>query len=361
MGLASLGCEVHVLTAKQGSELEAKRIDAFLRSKGVLVDRIEAHFGSGNLQLEGAVQSAINLVNRYGVDLIHAHHFGAIYLGSVLKSSLEIPLVVSSHKTPLRDWVAGLVKRDALYAMMQHTTNLGAEAWIAYSKAFETELRNLNPKVNIVQIYPGVGMSGKDDTSMSSHDEVVLVPSRLDKRKGLERVIDAVSDFNRSSRTKLTILFTGTPATAKEEKYHERLRRTASEQEVQVEFRHFKFLELRSAFRGRFACVLPSDREGLGLVVLESMSQGTPVITAETNGTNEIVIDERNGLTFSLSVEGDLANRLKTLATNPGVRKTVVKGGYETISKYFDNGTAAKQHITTYTKVISDFQKTLEM
>lgn len=56
--------------------------------------------------------------------------------------------------------------------------------------------------------------------------------------------------------------------------------------------------ELASAFASADAFVFPSTTETLGLVILEAMASGLPVVAAESGPTKEQVTDRRNGLLY---------------------------------------------------------------
>ena len=59
-----------------------------------------------------------------------------------------------------------------------------------------------------------------------------------------------------------------------------------------VEFRSYvPYAELPALYRGALALVYPSLCEGFGLPVLEAMACGTPVITSEGSGTEEVAGD----------------------------------------------------------------------
>jgi glycosyltransferase involved in cell wall biosynthesis len=53
---------------------------------------------------------------------------------------------------------------------------------------------------------------------------------------------------------------------------------------------------LADAYRGARATVLPSEYEAFGLVLLESMAQGTPVIASRVGGIPEVVEDGKGGV-----------------------------------------------------------------
>jgi glycosyltransferase involved in cell wall biosynthesis len=54
--------------------------------------------------------------------------------------------------------------------------------------------------------------------------------------------------------------------------------------------------ELRELYRNADVFVLPSEREGLPLVLLEAMAMGLPVVATEVPGIREVVIHGQNGL-----------------------------------------------------------------
>src|SRR5699024_3013943 len=56
--------------------------------------------------------------------------------------------------------------------------------------------------------------------------------------------------------------------------------------------------ELSKAFASGDAFIFPSVSETLGLVILESMASGLPVIAAKSGPTNEQVTDRVNGMLF---------------------------------------------------------------
>ena len=56
--------------------------------------------------------------------------------------------------------------------------------------------------------------------------------------------------------------------------------------------------------------ILPSDSETFGMVTIESMALGIPVLGSRAGGTNELVDNLKNGLLFDTKNSTDLAQKL---------------------------------------------------
>lgn len=82
--------------------------------------------------------------------------------------------------------------------------------------------------------------------------------------------------------------------------------------------------------RGCSALALPSATEGLGLVVVEAMSQGLPVVGTRVGGIPELVRDGESGLLVGVHRPDELAAALLRLAGDPALRLRLAAGALET-------------------------------
>ncbi|MBX2893823.1 MAG: glycosyltransferase family 4 protein [Cyclobacteriaceae bacterium] len=76
--------------------------------------------------------------------------------------------------------------------------------------------------------------------------------------------------------------------------------------------------------------ILASVSDGFGLVLLEAMAMGTPVIATRFGGITDVVKHDVNGLLFN---DGDcetLARHIDMLISNPSLRQRLVEQGYKT-------------------------------
>jgi len=73
---------------------------------------------------------------------------------------------------------------------------------------------------------------------------------------------------------------------------------------------------IAAAYREARLTVLPSEYEAFGLVLLESLAQGTPVVASRVGGIPEVVEDGRAGLLVPPGSVADLAAALRTLGSD---------------------------------------------
>jgi glycogen(starch) synthase len=92
--------------------------------------------------------------------------------------------------------------------------------------------------------------------------------------------------------------------------------------------------DLRAMYADADCLVFPSRwREPLGLVPLEAMACGTPVVATGRGGSAEFCIDGVTCLRFAANDADELAACVQRLATDPDLRATLVRGGLATVEE----------------------------
>ena len=86
---------------------------------------------------------------------------------------------------------------------------------------------------------------------------------------------------------------------------------------------YLKGQELASAYASADAFIFPSSTETLGLVLLEAMAAGTPVVAARSGGIPDIVTDGVNGYLFDPTDEAGALAATQRLFANPEERETM--------------------------------------
>ncbi len=81
--------------------------------------------------------------------------------------------------------------------------------------------------------------------------------------------------------------------------------------------------------------ILASITDGFGLVLLESMAMGCPVIATNFGGIKDVVQHGYNGLLFENENIGQLAAHIKQLLADDGLRQQLIKNGLTTAHDTF--------------------------
>jgi glycogen synthase len=173
-------------------------------------------------------------------------------------------------------------------------------------------------------VYCGIDRTDFPPTPLRSRewDGQLLYVGRVDDRKGIETLIRALALLPPASSLK--IVGRGS------DDYIESLRALAETCDVgtRVRFGVVDRSELRQTYASADVCVFPSEwDEPFGLVPLEAMACGTPVIATGTGGSAEFLHDGGNCLRFSPGDAAALADAVRRLAETPALRARLVAGG----------------------------------
>lgn len=263
-------------------------------------------------------------------------------VGDVLARHAGIPNILSVHggdlydpsksMSPHRHWILrrlirGLLQR-ADYVVGQ-SRNTNANVGRFYTKAVEPVLIPLGIERPVFQA------QSRADHGLGDDDVLLVTVGRLVARKGLGQLLDILADKRGSSeksgpRMKLLVIGTGPEEAG--------LRAKAAESGIaeQVHFlgalsdqEKFDVLGMSDLY------VSSSQHEGFGLVFLEGMAAGLPVVCYDHGGQTDFLEDGETGYLVSLNDREKLAQRIEELVNDAALRQKIGDTNRQRVERYF--------------------------
>jgi len=279
------------------------------------------------------------LLKKIDPDVVHIHHaFTPISLAFTLTSTLnDYPTVLTNHSAYLYDYNA-LLKALGYVAFPVRRVLKRVDKIIAVSDVAAKFIKSFVPSVPIEVIPNGVDVkkfnprgSKKLRRSLNS-DFIILYVGRLVYRKGVHYLIDSMA-FITNEHPKSALVIVGDGPL----KRH--LKERASELGLD---KLVLFLgkvtddELPDVYRSSDVLVMPSlYGESQGIVALEGMASGLPVIASPVGGLREVITDRVTGLLLESISPRSIANTVLMLHSNPLLSKKISKKAREIVEKKY--------------------------
>jgi glycosyltransferase involved in cell wall biosynthesis len=384
--LARQGHEVHALVGSMHGEPEEREID------GVYVHRrdwmnpeiMRERKKEKNIpvdhdwpELQNQVKMAYrDFIDEYDIDLVHAHNFHhflpeyGLALTEIRRED-DVPTFLTIHEMWGEFLCKDLLNRtewDGIIAVGQHVYG-DVIAQVPDIENLAVVLHGVNtemfrPNVDGNALKRELGLEGK---------LVILHPARLLPWKGVHTTVDAFSQLaGRFSDVALVITDTREILDWAHELrgYRQEIFSMVEENGLsdRVVMRSFDFFkELPQAYAMSDIVLYPtSGEEPFGLVPLESMASGKPVIVTRSGGLIESVIDGVTGFLIPKEDDRLLASRLMTLLKYPDLAEKMGAAGRRHVEKYFSRQRMATEVADLYRDALADrgrhpaFEETLE-
>lgn len=300
-------------------------------------------------------------LNEY--DVVHGTLMPASTIALSPNLGLETPIVVTSHGTSLGEMKSHTpeIPSDYLLRYFFHPMNFvmdriagqSANHIIAISSHTKRQLKNVyrfNPlKLSLIPHGVDVGRfypRNKVHPAVSSEKTSVLFVGRLASRKGVSRAIESMANL-RDYNIELLIAGSG--------RHEDRLKRLASNLKVTESVKFLGFVpddELPLLYSTADIFLFPSRYEGFGLVFLEAMACGTPVIGTPVGGIPDVVDDGVNGFVVSHDV-GDISAKIEHCHLNPDLLSKISENASQKAKK-MDWLQVAEQVERVYEEVTED-------
>lgn len=317
-------------------------------------------------------------------DIIHCHTWYTHFAGCLLKELLGAPLVLTTHSLePHRPWKEeqlGTAYRASTWLECNAFTQ--AEAVIAVSRAMKTDVQQLYgvPPERIRVIHNGID----PDCFRPCFDEGMLVSlgidpvkpfilfvGRITRQKGLIHFVNALPYLRKGTQV---VLCAGAPDTeALEAEIREKVNRIRSHHDLGIvwipEIVPLDRLVVLYSHAALFVC--PSVYEPFGIVNLEAMACGTPVVASAVGGIGEAVTHEETGILvpFDCSGEGDLEPRdpagfsrhlaaaINELLDSPARLQTMGAAARRRVEEHFSWRSIAAKTLDFYQEVTERYQR----
>lgn len=178
-------------------------------------------------------------------------------------------------------------------------------------------------------VHPGIDATYLEPLPERPWGGRLLYVGRIDRGKGIDTAVAALGQL---PQARLDIYGTGDAAYGAE--LAAQARRTGVGDRVRIgPFRHGE--ALRAAYADADAVVFPVRvQEPWGLVPLEAMGLGRPVIATAGGGTGEFARHEDNALVIAPDDPGGLADAVRRLEAEPQLRRALVAGGRATARRH---------------------------
>lgn len=259
-------------------------------------------------------------------DIIHAHW---VIPQGIVQSFFKRPYILTGHGGDIMSMNVGPLKALKKKAF-EHATKV-----VVVSKQLANKVREISPdtKVDVISMGCDTTLFSKAHRQANyfkqNDKKVILFAGRLEEVKGVEYLIDAMEHVDEK------LIIVGRGSREKELKYR------AEKFGNRIEFLGSKtHEELKTIYASADVFVMPSvttqsgAKEGFGLVMLEAMASGLPVVAFESGGIPQLIKDKENGLLCKEKDVETLAANINKVLYDEEVRNDLIQNGNVTVKAY---------------------------
>ena len=276
-------------------------------------------------------------------DLVHSHYWLSGWVGQALKVRWNVPHVIMFH-------TLGEVKNRAHFSEHEPDYRIAGERLVAQGAdriicASEGERRALIEFYGVsperaVQVPCGVDMDHfrpmpraavRRELGLSQDEPLVLYVGRIEPLKGIDILLRAAAE----TEGRFRLLVVG--GDGKEARRKAELRQLADELGIagRVVFRDaVPHEQLPLYYNAADICVVPSYYESFGLVAVEAMACGVPVVASRVGGLLETVRHGETGYLVSWRCPEPFAERLELLLDNEPLRRSLGRMARSAVERF---------------------------
>jgi D-inositol-3-phosphate glycosyltransferase len=285
----------------------------FAQTKSIHYDLVHTHYWMSGI-------AGLELKERWGTPVVHMYHTLGVMKNRVAQSPGEVEgdYRVRGERRILKEADRVVAATPAELAQLQWLYQANTERIVV-----------IPPGVDVSRFYPIPDDEAKEFVGIPSEHRMVLFVGRIEPLKGLDVLIEAMGRFCQHShieQKKLDLAIIGGEPEVSPEVMTVEMARLKELREKYGVKDMVTFLGKRAQdtlpyyYSAAETVVVPSHYESFGMVALEAMACGTPVVASQVGGLAFLVKDGITGYTVPVGDPEALCCRLKSLMSDPDLR-----------------------------------------
>ena len=328
------------------------KIDIFTREHLDVVNRVEtigpnvrvihlragepdAHLGDLYALLPDFLEQLNDFREEEGLeyDVVHSHYWLSAWVGRELSQAINVPHVVTFH-------TLSLIKMQSRAGEIEQTERPVVEAEVMATAgriiAFSSHERDAMVRLygadaRKVSLVPcGVDLEvfrPLDHKSVRSRlglngEKILLYVGRVEPIKGLDLLVETAAQMDFSEGVRMMVV----GADVNGDREMDRVKQLAKERDLEdkIDFvGQVDHDDLPLYYNAADVCVVPSYYESFGLVALESMACGTPVVATRVGGLSTIIHHGHTGYLKSWRCPEAFANSVEMIISSDGLQQSM--------------------------------------
>lgn len=340
--------KVFVWESKNFTEEDRKVCETFPAIKVVKEVRGKAGIAPESITLK---------VKRFSPDLIHNHSQYLMGLHAIAVSKiLKIPLINHYHMylekiTPYLPYILQKTKKLTSYSIESYTKLFfdSGDLVVTPTQVMKNYLKKIGVNKTIKVVPFGIDFNKFGALEIKKDETFTfLYVGRLNKEKNVNLLVESFNKFAKDKNVKLKIIGDG----PEKKNIKEFIKEKKLENKVKIlgwKKREVLPLEYSSAH----CFITLSDSETFGIVILEAMACGLPIIGANEAAIPELVENGTNGFLVDIKNKDSILDKMNQLYKNPNLQIEFSKKS-KIIAKKFDEYSVFKSLEDIYLNLVNE-------
>ncbi len=309
---------------------------------------------SGERMFNGIQETVKKIYKNFKFDIVHSHDaLPDGYAGTKISRKYKKPLIVTIHGD---DFQQTIFKNSKYKKIIKKIIDFSAKTITVSGKLEKIGKKNLQINPNkIIKISNGINLNDirknmKEDIEKYAKKRIILSVSNLIKTKGIDLNLQAMVRLKKKYLNLIYLII----GEGSERKKLENITKTLG---LQNNVRFIGEISYSEVMRYMSFCdilSLPSWNEAFGVVYIEAMAQGKPVIGCKGEGIEDFVENGKTGLLVKPQDVDSLVGVLDFLLSHPEEAQKIGKRARDVILESYTWEKNAEKTIEVYKEVLDN-------